>query len=821
MLNWRKLLTIDGAILFVLWLVAAIGDRLWFSLDHSIPAWDQSAHLTGALGYWQIWQHPDILAGEWWQQIWQRASSYRGPLVYLATVPFLNLFGRGFDQAALVNLWFMAIILTAVYALGKHLFNRQIGLWAAGLSILMPSLAFNRTDYLLDYGLTAAIALTFLFITWWRDAETRAKSWLSSLGFGLGLGLIMLAKPTGFLFILVPGLWLLISSLVKRRWARLLQFLVALSLTWLVCGGWYRTNWLTIITSALAANAVGAAEGDPGINTLAGWWYYFQILPDMVSWPLLLIALGCTILNLGLVIIGKNSQEKALIPKLVFKNWQWLAAFCLGAYLLCSLGTNKDSRFILPYIPGVALFLAGGLNLSSSIWNRYLRWSAAALAGILLIWQLFPLPGGEKLANRHLPYLGSPWPLPEVIAEVTQTNPYLRTNIGVIPNTVQINPFSIDFYGNLADFRSYGRQLAATEAQVTQDGRSLIWYITKTGDQGPSTGNDKARTALQTFVEQSPELQLVKTWSLPDNSQLSLYRRRQSTLAVEEINQTLAQVKLAVVNLPASVPPGKPVPVTYQFSGNWKELQNGLVLLTWQGETANWFHDRAIGLGQLYSGLSSPATNQSFRVTENAAMLPPANIPAGNYTLQATYLDRRTGASYPLDVESIQIKIDPQATILPAPELDAIAQLHQLSLGFAQGKLDPVFQEVGRLNQYDPLQDYLVQAEQILTHRWQAEPKNLEVAYTLAISQVLQRRVQPVLNTFGKIAQIDANNPYAWTYLGFIHLYNWQPQAAESAFQVAEKLNPNLPELKTLKIVAAAMRLNLVQAWQRLQTTSP
>jgi len=34
----------------IIWLIGAVGDRIWFALDHSVPAWDQADYLTGLIG---------------------------------------------------------------------------------------------------------------------------------------------------------------------------------------------------------------------------------------------------------------------------------------------------------------------------------------------------------------------------------------------------------------------------------------------------------------------------------------------------------------------------------------------------------------------------------------------------------------------------------------------------------------------------------------------------------------------------------------------------------------------------------------------------
>lgn len=820
MLLRRKLqfLTSDTAILILLWLAAFVCDRLWATLDNSPPAWDTGDHLTRAANYWGMLSHPQFFSSDWWTQLWQLSPSFRAPFVYIMTAPFFSLFGCSYDSGTLVNLLFTAIILIFVYQLGKHIFSAQVGLWAAGMSILAHSLLVLRIDYLLEYGLTATVIFAFTSLTFWRDAESIKKQWFWSVCFGFGVGITLLCKPTGLLFFFIPSLWVLGENICRKNWQRILQLVVAFVIAALILYPWFSVNWLTILTSSEASNNNGLKyESDPQANTLAGWLYYLWVLPDMTYPPLLYMSLGCGILGAGTWLLkGKRSPAESVTKK---STWRWLFGFCVSTYILFSLLSNKDFRFILPYLPVVLVLLARLLTISSTIWSQWLRWGTVAITSLFLISDLFPIPFSQQLGGRHLPYLGAVYPHAEVIAEVIKKQPYLRSNIGVVPNTVQINPFNLDFFGSAANFQVFARQIGTNIKNIPQDGRSLNWYISKTGDQGAIGGFEAAQAALNTTVTQSPDLQIQKTWNLPDKSELRLYQRRVSPVVVEKLNSTPpAQLSLGVLtSLQAS--PGKPIPVQYEFTGSWQELQDGLVILTWQGEgNQSWFHDHAIALGQLYTKTEAPQTNTGFRVIENLAMLPPANLPAGTYNLKATYLNRRTGNTYPLTTPPVQITLNPQTANIAAPELDLISQLHQLAAGLPQGKLDPIFRAIARINQYDPLQDYLKYAETAFSYRLSQEPKNLDFAYSLALSQTLQRRVEPLLKTLNQITQEDAQNAYAWTYLGFVHLYNFQPKAAESALQVAQKLNAKIPEVKTLRIVSSAMQFNFLQAWERYKS---
>ncbi|NJL46843.1 MAG: phospholipid carrier-dependent glycosyltransferase [Leptolyngbyaceae cyanobacterium SM2_5_2] len=189
----------DGWILLGLWLAVAIADLFWVLRDQAPPAWDQGEHLTRALNYWRVLQEPAWLDGDWWTTLWRLSPGYRAPLVYLATVPIFNLLGRGFDQAVMVNLLFAGVLMVLLYALGCCLFNRQTGLWAAGLSLVVPAFYSLRLDYLLDLGLIVCVTAAFTSLTYWRGALARYR-WMWALAFGLWAGLAILTKPTAVFF---------------------------------------------------------------------------------------------------------------------------------------------------------------------------------------------------------------------------------------------------------------------------------------------------------------------------------------------------------------------------------------------------------------------------------------------------------------------------------------------------------------------------------------------------------------------------------------------------------------------------------------------
>lgn len=833
------------AILIIIWLIVIICDRVWFFLDNSVPAWDQADYLNGALNYWHALQNPQWFNGDWWRSFWL-ISNKIPPLHYILTTPFLNIWGTSADAASLVMIFYNALLLISVYGLGLTLFDANVGLWAAGLCQVLPGLYYYRLEFLLDYPLTAIVTFSFYLLTLWKFNQK--KSWLIVIAFGFSFGFALLLKQTALFFLLVPIIWVLVACLKDRQWLRVSQLITAFFASLIIFFPWYRTNWLLILTSGKRATLDSAiAEGDPALNTVDAWTYYVKILPYLLSWHILIIPFVGIILYFIYRLFGKDLDYSLSISP---QNLKWLIIFLLGGYFLSSLNINKDARYILPLLPVWSLIIAITLLSWRGRWRKRIRWGTIGLAIFLMCLNIFPLGFNfitKTLSPRveHHPHLDNNYPHAEVIQEIINTSNYLRSTLGVLPSTPAINQHNFSFYGGQKNFQVVGRQVGVRLEEVTQDANSLNWFITKTGDQGSIP---EAQQAITQLVETDGNFKLQKDWLLPDDSTLKLYHRRQPLVIVEEFKNSVLQkddnnnknnqIKLREIIIPDIVPRGVSIPVTYKWLGNWKQLQQGIVLLTWQLDgnflvntnqenqikNYSWLHDHGIGMGMLdESQNNKKESNQiTFQVIENTAMLIPENIVSGEYKLTATYLNRQTKETYPISISNIKITIDPNAPKIPAPELDLVTQLRTIAPNMRQGisGLEPIFAQTARINQYDGKQDYLQQTEIALSYRLQQNnitlQQKIDWTYAVGLAQVLQQDVVGAIASFKNLTQLDSNNPYNYAYLAFVYLYDWQPRLAEKELNIALKINPNIPEIQTLNGVAAIMQGNLFKAWQLL-----
>ena len=812
-------------ILGLIWLASNVCDRLWLSLDHSVPAWDQSNHLTKSLQYFYSLNSPEIFNGEWWRNFWMISTKYP-PLTYIIGAFFQKIFGLGNDQALLSNLLYNGILIISVYIIGKTLFSPQVGLWSAGLTLLFPRLYQTRLQFLIDTPLMTLTVACFCCLTLWKFEGNRGKQWLWTIIFGVCWGLALLTKQSVMFFLFTPLVYLGITYLWSKKWERILQLWVSFLVSSLLWFPWYRTNWIYLFSTVQNSNAIPATyEGDPPLNTIAAWTYYWQDLPLAVGWVLLLVPLVGLLLHL----LGKFPKSKDNIDnKKVLKSLKWLGIYFGGSYLICSAIFNKDTRYIMSYLPILAIFLSYGLTQWRGKWQP-VQWVTVIVAMFVMITNLFPISGTEKFSLflspgvSFRPYLGEEIPVENIIETAHEITPYQIINLGVIANTDSINHNTINYYGQLANSQVYGRELGNKEDYIEQDSNSFDWFISKTGDNGFAREN---QLKFAETLNNNPKFNLVKTWEMSDKSSVNLYHRKQASVEIKPITQSVSKIRLNNILLPEEASSNFPIPITYEWSGNWQALQQGIVLLSWYPKEANnneivWIHDHGIGEGMLWGNFGD---NKGFKVTENMAMLPGKNIKDGDYILKATYLNRKTNESYLIPVPDVTLTINNNLSPIPSPELDLGTQLRNASIHLSEGisGLDTIFSKVGRFNQYDPIQDYLKQAEITLKYRLDHDRQNhqLNWTYGLVLSQVLQEDPQGAIAALKQLIEIAPNNPYHHAYLAFVYLYNWQPKAAEMTLKPALEMQQNHKEFKTLKGISALMQGHLIEGWKLLISIS-
>ncbi len=846
----------DALVLLALWLGCLLADGLWVGQHHLPPAWDQGDHLSRTLGFWQVLQQPAPWSGEWWVNLWNQSPSYRGPLTYLVTAPVLSLLGPSFGAAILSNSLFNGLLLGSVYGLGRLAHSRAAGLWAALFLACAPALLNQRSDYLIDFSLTAVLTACWWLLSMAVLTRPRRR-WLWAGACGLGLGFVVLTRPTGVVLLWLPLAalgWTALAALLApprlasgrrgpRRWGPLGRCALALSIAAAISGPWFSQNWLTILSTINKARQWGVAyQEGMGATSLAGWLYYPQLLPTMLGQTLVALVASGALLALGLA--WRRGWRPGPRPAGAQRQaWLWWLSFPLGGLLVCVLMTSKDFRFVLPLLPQLGLALGVVTAQTAAQARPWIRpWQGAlvvvALSGLLS--NHFALGPNLTGFAPHPPRGERGWPVEAIVATIRSQSPHQLSTLAVLPDHEFLNAFNLDAEGRRQQFKVAARQTLAPVNQLQDDLAGFDWFLLKGGSQGVMS--DERQAKLSELVAHSAAFERAGQWPLPDGSRADLYRRRQLSLQVDPIDWNAGQTPSLVASLQAPAPePLEPLGLTLELQGPSQQLASGLLLLEWRPRAASapgtigtdaaspaatsWRADHAIGQGMVRAqppgGQSRGRSTQAgLRIHEHLALQLPARLAPGTYQLDAQLLSP-TGQVLPLKVSAPPIQVAAginKPTEAPPLAANRITVLRQLGQQLRAGQLDPLFARVGQLNQTDPDQVYLRDGAAISAARLRQDPRNLDDLYALALAQALQRQAAAAAATLARILPLDPTNPNALLGLGVVDLYRFKPGAAKPLLERAAQLDPNNETLRTLRIVASAMGLDWGHALSLLKS---
>lgn len=212
-------------------MVLSVAIHGWLIRHTVVPARDGIDFLHYA---WRLEHDP-------WSNVMRTEGQHPGyPLAVLAlSAPWRSAAGDDCNAMAryaqLVNALASCLLVVPMFLLGRRLFNRQVGFWAALLFQCLPVSARATSDALSE-GLFLLLVALALF------AAVQSLKSRSLVGFGVcGLfgGLAYLVRPEGVLVVLAPALVLAVSQFVptfRCPWKRAAGCLAALSVTAVLVG---------------------------------------------------------------------------------------------------------------------------------------------------------------------------------------------------------------------------------------------------------------------------------------------------------------------------------------------------------------------------------------------------------------------------------------------------------------------------------------------------------------------------------------------------------------------------------------------------------
>jgi hypothetical protein len=501
---------------------------LWAAGDLRPPVADQAIHLENALACGRL-----VARGAWTATL--ELSAYYPPLVHCAAGLLHLLLGPSRLVALLATQAALLLVVFGTAAIGTRLGSPAAGVAAALLVGGYPEIFLESRAFMLDVPLTALVTVTVLALL--RSEGFTRPGWILLTGCFIGLGL--LTKWTYFLF-LPPAV--LAVGLGERRppgrpvhWRALLG---ALAIAALLAAPWYLRHPGLPASLLKNAFAVGVAEGDPGLGTLAGWLFYVGGLRTQLGVP----ALG--LLAAAAIVLGcsPGTRPRAL-PVLL--------AWIVGPLLFLTLLRNKDLRYTMPLLPAIAVVTAVPLI---RVVGRHARVAVTVAAGALVAHTAF-LGGGwpaptwargrmdRTLLFPSFPPLAEAWPTRLILDRIVRD----RAG-GPRPVTVSVVPDHPSFSRFTFSYESAVARLGVRAVKAPPGPPSFVDYlVTKTGTLGPEHTTGAARALMDRLAARDPTLWSllapVGAWPLPDGSRATLFRVDPSPLAEATAHQIEARLR--------------------------------------------------------------------------------------------------------------------------------------------------------------------------------------------------------------------------------------------------------------------------------------
>ena len=303
-----------------------------------------------------------------------------------------------------------------VFRWGRDSWGPVAGILALAILVFDPTLLAHGRLATTDVG-TATLGTAALYAAWrW----TTSPAWRWALAAAVLLGLTMLAKSSGVLWVVAAGIMFAAAVIQRRREShialRLAQGIVAAGLSLLVLWAGYDFTWgpvrgfplpvpAPVHWEGLLAQSAGSLSASErwvfalGERKQGNWWWYLP-LAFLIKNPLPLL-IGCAA---SLLIFSRRPPN---VPRLLAVGLFPLSYTALAI----PFGMNIGYRYMLAVHPFLYLAIGGGLGQWA--WSqRGWRW----LLAIGLAWsavstlRAFPyelayfneLVGGSHQADRYL-----------------------------------------------------------------------------------------------------------------------------------------------------------------------------------------------------------------------------------------------------------------------------------------------------------------------------------------------------------------------------------------------------------------------------------
>ena len=453
--------------------------------------------------------------------------------------------------------------------------------------------------------------------------------------------------------------------------------------------------------------------------------------------------------------------------------------------------STKVLRFILPILPFLAII--SGLYLSRLSRYKWIQFYKFLLIIIFLITTIsikFDFKNLTLLGNNYLSYQLIH---KEIINEIDKYSPNLTSVIAVIPDTKELNTFNLAAESNFQNKKIYFRQIISNDESYKEDLKRFNWFLVKDGSQGIMT--NKSKVKLSDLVEKSDAFENFKSWKLPDGSKLKLLKRKIVNESISLITGS-SDPKILILNFQENG-------LVIKFKGNSEIINDSNLLINAKNNEER--YEINISLPKIFN-----LKNKNIELIKNINLS--TSFSQENSLYFGALILNKDNNPHPITINKIIYEKSLHHDSKNKLAFNKIEEVEKMGKFLKNGEFDNLFNLVGLVNQSDPEQEYLKDAEKIFKYRYELDKSNINNLYNIAISQILQKKSSEASKTLLEIQKVDPNNSNLYLAKSIVDIYNFKPRQAEKNILIAKKLNKNKSlkdSIQTINIISNLINLRI------------
>ncbi len=308
-------------------------NTIWIILNNQPPTWDSGLHTVKSFEMFKSFK--DLLT----------ISTYYPPFVHFIGSILVLIVGYSFKSTQITGTLFLSVALIYIYLYSKELFkNPKIAFFSSLFFSFFITIYEQSRYHMLDIPLTAMVFGSLYYL----EKSNNLVNERFNLLFFLFFALATLTKWYAFIFILIPVLFKIFKIFkeaiykkinIKNLFFGLLIFLILIL-------PWYLVNLKSLLTIAIYTSTAELADPQRLFSIENLLFYKKLIIMFQTSF------LGFIFFITSLVLFIKHSLK-----------WRSLLLISiLFIFLVFTMISNKNIRYIIPMMPFIAMIMAFGAD---------------------------------------------------------------------------------------------------------------------------------------------------------------------------------------------------------------------------------------------------------------------------------------------------------------------------------------------------------------------------------------------------------------------------------------------------------------------------